>query len=172
LEVAPGPVDSPGRITSAAGKEKGNWPAIYNDPAPGRGGDPVSTPARILITEDNPQGAELLEAFLAETPHDTKVAANGEEALRLIADWRPDVVLLDIMMPELEGSEVAAALKQDPVTREVPVIFLTALVSQQDAPTGTCSSGGHTFLPKNIRVDRLIHCIEDKISHQHAGAVR
>ena len=128
---------------------------------------------RILVVDDEPEFTNMLRLSLESEGYyevrEENDAANARAAAR---EFDPDVVLLDIMMPELEGSEVAAALKGDPVTREVPVIFLTALVSQQDAPTGTCSSGGHTFLPKNIRVDRLIHCIEDKISHQHAGAAR
>ena len=66
----------------------------------------MSAPARILITEDNPQGAELLEAFLADTPHVLRVAGNGEEALRPLTEWKPDVVLLDVMMPRLSGFEV------------------------------------------------------------------
>ena len=73
-------------------------------------------------------------------------------------------------MPEMEGNEVAAAMKADPVTRDVPVIFLTALVSRDDAPQGTCSSGGHTFLPKDIRLEKLIRCIEDKISARQGVA--
>jgi CheY-like chemotaxis protein len=76
------------------------------------------------------------------------------------------------MMPAMEGSEVAAALKQDPLTRDVPVIFLTALVSRDDAPLGSCSSGGHTFLPKDIRLEKLIRCIEDKIARQHAAVAQ
>jgi two-component system, OmpR family, alkaline phosphatase synthesis response regulator PhoP len=90
------------------------------------------TPARILITEDNPQGAELLEAFLAETAHETRIAANGEEALQAIAEWKPDVVLLDVMMPKLSGFEVCRAIRANPATRDIGVLMVTALDQPAD----------------------------------------
>ena len=90
------------------------------------------SPARILITEDNPQGAELLEAFLAETPHETRIAANGEEALKAVAEWKPDVVLLDVMMPKLSGFEVCRAIRANPETRDIGVLMVTALDQPAD----------------------------------------
>ena len=127
---------------------------------------------RILIVDDEPDFTNLLRLTLESHGYYEVREENDAEAARAAArEFDPDLVVLDIMMPELDGSEVAAALKQDPMTRDVPVIFLTALVSKEDAPTGTCSSGGQTFLPKNIRIEKLIACIDDKIGkHQTAGA--
>jgi CheY-like chemotaxis protein len=85
-------------------------------------------------------------------------------------EFDPDLVVLDIMMPELDGSEVAARFRLDPFLRDVPVIFMTALVMAQEAPTGSCRSGGHTFLPKHIPVERLIDCIEDKLGERRIEA--
>lgn len=115
----------------------------------------MSTPARILITEDNPQGAELLEAFLAESPHETKVAANGEEALRLITDWKPDVVLLDIMMPRLSGFEVCRSIRANPATRNVGVIMVTALDQGADIDRAV-DVGTDDFLTKPIHKAELL----------------
>jgi DNA-binding response OmpR family regulator len=115
----------------------------------------VSTPARILITEDNPQGAELLEAFLAETPHETKVAANGEEALRLVTDWKPDVVLLDVMMPRLSGFEVCRSIRADPATRDIGVIMVTALDQHADIDRAV-DVGTDDFLTKPIHKAELL----------------
>jgi DNA-binding response OmpR family regulator len=115
----------------------------------------VNTPARILITEDNPQGAELLEAFLAESPHETKVAANGEEALRLITDWKPDVVLLDIMMPRLSGFEVCRSIRANPATRNVGVIMVTALDQGADIDRAV-DVGTDDFLTKPIHKAELL----------------
>ncbi len=86
---------------------------------------------RVLIADDNPQNAELLDAHLDGTGYETKVAANGEETLRLAREWKPDVILLDIMMPKLSGFEVCKRLRADPATRAAGVLMVTAL----DQPT-------------------------------------
>jgi PleD family two-component response regulator len=114
-----------------------------------------TTPAKILITEDNPQGAELLEAFLAETPHETRVAANGEEALRVVADWMPDVVLLDVMMPRLSGFEVCRKIRGNPATRDIGIIMVTALDQHADIDRAV-DVGTDDFLTKPIHKAELL----------------
>jgi CheY-like chemotaxis protein len=126
---------------------------------------------RILVVDDEPEFTNVLRLSLeSHGYYEVREENDAENARAAAREFDPDVVLLDIMMPEMEGSEVAAVLKQDPLTRDVPVIFLTALVSRDDAPTGSCSSGGHTFLPKDIRLEKLIRCIEDKIANQQVAA--
>jgi len=115
----------------------------------------VSTPARILITEDNPQGAELLEAFLAETPHETRVAGNGEDALKAVTEWKPDVVLLDVMMPRLSGFEVCRAIRANPATRDIGVIMVTALDQHADIDRAV-DVGTDDFLTKPIHKAELL----------------
>ena len=123
---------------------------------------------RILIVDDEPEFTNLLKMSLeSHGYYEVREENDAGRARSAAREFDPDLVVLDIMMPEMDGSEVAAALKEDRVTRDVPVIFLTALVSQQDTSVGgACSSGGQTFLPKDIRVEKLIRCIEDKISQQ------
>src|SRR5438046_9930627 len=84
-------------------------------------------PARVLIADDNPQGVELLEAYLADTGYEVQTAYDGDETLRKVRDWRPDLVLLDIMMPKTSGFEVCKRLKADPATRTVAALMITAL---------------------------------------------
>ena len=127
---------------------------------------------RILVVDDEPEFTNLLKLGLETHGYYEVLEENDADNVRAAArTFDPDLVLLDIMMPEQDGSEVAAALKADPVTRGVPIIFLTALVSDEDTRTGgTCNSGGNTFLPKHIRLERLMHCIEEKI-HAHQLAL-
>lgn len=115
----------------------------------------TATPARILITEDNSQGAELLEAFLAETPYETRVASNGEEALRVVADWKPDIVLLDVMMPRLSGFEVCRTIRANPATRNIGVIMVTALDQHADIDRAV-DVGTDDFLTKPIHKAELL----------------
>ena len=86
---------------------------------------------RILIVDDTRQNAELLEAHLDGHGFETRLAAHGEEALQLVAEWPADVILLDIMMPKLSGFEVCRRLRADPATANVGVLMITAL----DQPT-------------------------------------
>ena len=126
---------------------------------------------RILVVDDEPEFTNLLKLSLEAHGYYEVMEENDAENVRAAArEFDPDLVLLDIMMPEQDGSEVAAALKADPVTRAVPIIFLTALVSAEDAPRGgACDSGGNTFLPKHIRLDKLMHCIDEKINRHQAA---
>ena len=87
--------------------------------------------ARVLIVDDTRPNAELLEAHLDGTGFDTLISANGVDALRDAAAWKPDVILLDIMMPKLSGFEVCQRLRADPATAKVGVLMVTAL----DQPT-------------------------------------
>jgi two-component system cell cycle response regulator len=94
---------------------------------------PPSPIARVLIVEDHPQVAELLEAYLADMPDvSTLIARNGEQALARVRDSHPDLILLDIMMPRMSGFEACRILKEDPQTRDIPIIVVTALNTDTD----------------------------------------
>jgi two-component system, OmpR family, alkaline phosphatase synthesis response regulator PhoP len=111
--------------------------------------------ARILIAEDNPQGAELLEAYLAETPWEIQVAGNGEEALKMASEWIPDVVLLDVMMPRLSGFEVCRMLRENPATKSVGILMITALDQASDIDRAI-DAGTDDFLTKPINKTELL----------------
>lgn len=110
---------------------------------------------RILIADDNPQGVELLEAYLAETDYDTEVAYDGEETLQKVRDWQPDLILLDIMMPKISGFEVCKQLRQDPATKNIAVLMITALDQQSDVDRGV-NAGTDDFLTKPINKTELL----------------
>ena len=115
----------------------------------------TASPARVLIAEDNPQGAELLEAYLAETPYETRIAANGEDALRAITEWRPDVVVLDIMMPRISGFEVCKQVRVNPATRDIGIVMVTALDQHADIDRAV-DVGTDDFLTKPINKAELL----------------
>src|SRR5262245_6681683 len=93
---------------------------------------PATRPARVLIADDHVQGAELMEAYLGETPYETRTATNGQDTLRTVVEWRPDLILLDIMMPRISGFEVCKRLRADPATRDIGILMVTALDQPAD----------------------------------------
>jgi len=100
--------------------------------------DPVAYPQKptVLVVDDTPDNIALMVGLLRDR-YKTKVATNGEKALQVAAALpQPDLVLLDIMMPGMDGYEVCARLKADPATRDIPVIFLTAKAQVEDEAKG------------------------------------
>jgi two-component system alkaline phosphatase synthesis response regulator PhoP len=125
-----------------------------------------STPPRILIADDNPQGVELLEAYLSSGNYDIRTAADGEETLRLVADWHPDLILLDIMMPKISGFEVCKRLRANPATRDIPVLMITALDQPSDIERAV-DAGTNDFLTKPIDKAPLLLRVRSLLQSRH-----
>ena len=108
----------------------------------------TETSPTILVVDDTPTNAALLNRFL-NRDYRVKLANNGIKALQLIAAEPPDLILLDIMMPDMDGYEVCRRLKADPVTQHIPVIFLTAKSETEDEEEGF-AAGAVDFIHKPI----------------------
>ncbi|MEG3640416.1 response regulator [Magnetococcus sp. PR-3] len=103
----------------------------------------------ILIVDDAPANVQTLNSFLKES-YKTKIATNGEKALKIAGgETKPDLILLDIMMPEMDGYEVCRRLKSDPETKQIPVIFLSGKDSLMDEAKGLML-GAVDFIMKPI----------------------
>src|SRR5580704_12182268 len=111
--------------------------------------------SRILIADDNPPNVELLEAFLTGVDCDTAIAVDGRDTLDKVASFQPDLILLDIMMPKLSGFEVAKQLKQDPATRGVMILMVTALNELGDIERAV-NAGTDDFLSKPVNKLELL----------------
>lgn len=105
--------------------------------------------ARILVVDDIPTNRLLLEARLATAYYQVSSAANGPEALALAASEKPDLILLDVMMPDMDGFEVCQRLKADRETAHIPVVMVTALDSPADRVRGL-EAGADDFLTKPV----------------------
>ncbi len=110
---------------------------------------------RVLLAEDEALMAQMMADMLTETQIAVTVAHNGREALRLVGATRPDLILLDCMMPELDGFEVAAALKANPETQDIPIIFLTARGRVEDKIRGL-ELGADDYLIKPVRREEML----------------
>jgi len=112
-------------------------------------GPDLTAPATILIVDDESQNRRLLEALLGHEGYVTRTAEDGEEALAAIADDPPDLILLDVMMPGLDGRQVARAVKADPATSKIPIIMVTAQ-TDREARLAALDAGAEDFLSKPV----------------------
>lgn len=110
---------------------------------------------RVLLAEDEALMAQMMADMLADLPVHVSVAHNGREALMAVDKSLPDLILLDCMMPELDGFEVAAALKANPTTQDIPLIFLTARGRVEDKVRGL-ELGAEDYLIKPVRREELL----------------
>jgi two-component system cell cycle response regulator len=111
--------------------------------------------ARILIVDDVPANARLLEAKLSAEYYQVAGARDGFEALRMAHDWQPDLILLDVMMPGMDGFECCRRLKDDSATLHIPVVMVTALGEPAERLRGL-EAGADDFLTKPVEYDTLI----------------
>jgi putative two-component system response regulator len=130
------------------------WPLIVGPPGrDGRSGvsEPVGT---ILVVDDLESNARLLERLLTRVGHTVRLAHDGREALEMVASDQPDLVLMDVLMPTLDGFETCRRLKGDPLTCLVPVVLVTALQDSSDRIRGL-EVGADDFLSKPVNEAEL-----------------
>jgi two-component system phosphate regulon response regulator PhoB len=111
--------------------------------------------ARILVIEDEPDIQQILDYNLREKGHKVFIAGKGEEGLRLAREKRPDLVLLDLMLPDIPGTEICKTLKSDPATRGAQVIMLTAKGEEIDRVVGF-ELGADDYVVKPFSVRELL----------------
>jgi CheY-like chemotaxis protein len=120
---------------------------------------------RILIVDDDPDSTHLVKILLEKTGNYVVLEENdADQAHQSARNFRPDAILLDIMMPKTDGGEVAAQIEADPELRSTPIIFLTALVTEPETKAGLRIEG-HRSLAKPINIPQLIDQIEESLPH-------
>jgi signal transduction histidine kinase len=107
-------------------------------------------PARVLIVDDERPNRQLLEVMLAPEAYVLLTASSGEQALALVAGEAPDLILLDVMMPDMDGYQVAKEIKSNPLTQKIPIIMVTALYDR-DAMMLGLAAGAEDFLAKPVQ---------------------
>src|SRR6266436_9463127 len=115
----------------------------------------MNTPPRILIVDDNEMNRDIIVARLEAHGYETLQAADGQEALTAVAQHRPDLVLLDVMMPNIDGIEVCRRLKSDSAYPFLPVILVTARVETKDVVAGL-DAGADEYLTKPVDQAALV----------------
>jgi two-component system, OmpR family, alkaline phosphatase synthesis response regulator PhoP len=123
-------------------------------------------PPKILIADDNIQNVELLEAYLAGIDCEIRTAVDGEDTLRVVDEFHPDLLLLDVMMPRLSGFEVCKKLRTDPKTRDLLILMVTALNEPSDFERGV-QAGTDDFLTKPVNKVELLCRIRSLLRVRH-----
>ena len=124
---------------------------------------PTST---VLIVDDNPQNVELLHAFLESLPVTILTAADGAEALEVVAEHDPDLILLDIMMPRMSGYQVCRTLKGNPETRDIQILMVTALNELGDIEQAA-ECGTDDFVSKPVNKFELLTRVRSLLRVRH-----
>ncbi|MBT3198431.1 MAG: response regulator [Phycisphaerales bacterium] len=122
--------------------------------------------SKILVVDDNEQNLELLVAYLESLKCPVVTAFDGVDALEKIAAEKPDLILLDIMMPRMSGFEVCRKIKSDPTTRDIPVIMVTALNELTDIERGV-ESGTDDFITKPVNRLELTTRVKSLLRVKH-----
>ena len=136
----------------------------------------MRTPPLILIVDDNPANVEILQMRLEANNYDTITAADGEEGLALAKEKQPDLILLDIMMPKMDGLEVCRRIKSDAALPFMPIIMVTAKADSKDVVAGLDAGGDeyltkpvdHAALVARVRSMLRIKSLHDRVIEQSA----
>lgn len=119
---------------------------------------------KILIVDDEVDFTDLIKSILEQTgKYEVKVENNGSLAPNVTKTFKPDLILLDVMMPDMDGNEVARRVMNDESSRDIPIVFLTVLVEQSEEELRGGVIGGHPFIAKPVSAQKLIGYIEKYI---------
>jgi PleD family two-component response regulator len=122
--------------------------------------------SRILIADDNQPNVELLEAYLTGLDCDIAIAVDGRDTLDKVATFSPDLILLDVMMPKLSGFEVCKQLKENPATKGIMILMVTALNELGDIERAV-NVGTDDFLSKPVHKLELLKRVENMLKLRH-----
>lgn len=114
---------------------------------------------RILLVDDVANNIEILFQTLKVRYDQISMASNGVKAIEQVKKWSPDIILMDIMMPEMDGIEACKRLKADESTRDIPILFITAKAATQDVVEGF-KAGGADYIAKPFRVEEVLARVE------------
>ena len=117
---------------------------------------------RVLVVDDERTTTVLLKNRLEQTGrYEVRAENSGRGALVAAREFRPDLVILDVMMPEMGGNEVADEMRNDPRLADIPVIFLTSIVTKEDAGPDGGIIGGNRFIAKPVDPQKIIDYVDD-----------
>jgi CheY-like chemotaxis protein len=121
---------------------------------------------QILIVDDEADFIELVKFRLSDLPCEFLIANDGVQALSQARQFKPDLILLDILLPDMDGLSVCEILKRQPATKKIPIIFMSALSS--DVTKRTAAMQAEDFFTKPLDLERLVNRVRSLLSHEAA----
>ncbi len=120
---------------------------------------------KILVVDDQKDFVDQMKLILEQTGQYTvRIETKGKKALSTTKKFKPDFIFLDISMPDMEGPEVMSMIKSDESVKDIPIVYLTALITQEEANSRGGEIGGFSYLAKPVGKKQLIECIEEHIT--------
>ena len=116
---------------------------------------------RILVVDDEPALTRMVKLNLERTGnYEVRTENQGSKAVQAAREFKPDLIFLDVMMPDMTGDEVSAQLKEDEELSRIKFIFMTAIVTKDETESMGSNIGGNEFLAKPVKTDELLATIE------------
>ncbi|HKK19393.1 MAG TPA: response regulator [Opitutales bacterium] len=120
---------------------------------------------RVLVIDDEDRFTKMVKLNLESTGmYSVEVLNESRKAVEVARDFKPHIILLDVVMPEADGGDVANSLRTRTATKEIPIIFVSAMISQKESHSGFYESGGEHFLAKPVSTETLSGAIEEVLA--------
>lgn len=122
----------------------------------------------ILTVDDEERVLQLINDILSTKGYDVLTAMSGKEAIRKTKKSLPDLIVMDIMMPDIDGAEAVKLLKEDPTTKDIPILFLSGIIMKEEGKSDMDINVGGDFysaLPKPFGADELLTAVDNLLEH-------
>jgi DNA-binding response OmpR family regulator len=118
---------------------------------------------RILVVDDEPQDTQLLKAFLERNEYAVREENDSSAAVSAAEEFKPDLILLDVLMPGIDGGELAASFEANPKFKGIPIVFLTSKITKEEADLVGGRIGKYRFLAKPIVLTEVLTCVQQHL---------
>ncbi len=128
----------------------------------------IEEKVHVLVVDDYAENVELLKELLTASGYEVTTAYDGDEALKKVDKRKPDLILLDIMMPKMDGYQVCEALRGKEDTKEIPIIFVTAKTEVKDWTHAIFNVGVNSYITKPINPKKLLDKVKSVLKMKHS----
>jgi len=119
---------------------------------------------RVLIIDDEENFCKLVKKNIEQTGEfEMHIATNGQDGIRLAKEIKPDLILIDMVMPKMDGADVVSLIRDDDSIKDTPIVFLTAIAKEEESSSQASFTKGYSLLAKTVTVGELIDCIKNNI---------